>query len=235
MSQRANHGPFGPVTVGGRHRSDERNASVLRYLREQVEPVHLSELAAEIVREAREAEGVIHEDGDADPLGRVQVRLHHVDLPKMDDAGVLDYDAERRVASLPDERRQETPPLDSTLELLARRERRYALECVGQHHRMAMVDLAREVAEREFRGRDEEAPVEAVERIHVSLSHVHVPKLEDAGAIRYDRERDLVTASEGTEPLLSLCRRLGDVVDDRLGASATDGPRRRTAIGESDE
>jgi hypothetical protein len=40
----------------------------------------------------------IREDGsdaaDADVVERVQVALHHVHLPKMDELGILDYDQE---------------------------------------------------------------------------------------------------------------------------------------------
>lgn len=48
---------------------------------------------------------------------RVAIRLHHVSLPKLDEAGVLDYDAEENVV-----RYSPTPDVESLLDYLRERD-----------------------------------------------------------------------------------------------------------------
>lgn len=66
---------------------------------------------------------------------------------------------------------------------------------------MALSDLADEIAGWEAGTETEEVPRSAVERVHVSLYHAHVPKLADAGIVNYDRDRDVVALSADGERL----------------------------------
>lgn len=54
--------------------------------------------------------------------------------------------------------------------------------------------LARYVAEAELEASESGIPEETVERIHASLYHVHLPRLEAAGLVEYDPDRDVVVA-----------------------------------------
>lgn len=62
--------------------------------------------------------------------------------------------------------------------------------------------LARYVAEAEQEALERGIPDETVERIHASLYHVHLPRLDAAGLLEYDPDRDVVVAD--AEELKSL-------------------------------
>jgi hypothetical protein len=75
--------------------------------------------------------------------------------------------------------------------LLSAERRRLALDVVT--NRSTPLDLgavARAVATRET---DADVPDDAtVERVAISLHHVHLPKLHDAGVVRYDTETNQI-------------------------------------------
>lgn len=81
-------------------------------------------------------------------------------------------------------------------EVFAHRRRRYALRGLRMHDTpMALADLADEVAIRENEAPITEISPESVKRVYLSLYHTHIPKLEDAGFVRYDQEQDSVALS----------------------------------------
>lgn len=61
---------------------------------------------------------------------------------------------------------------------------------------MSLMDLAREIVRREG---EESQPVDEAElkQVLISLYHIHVPKLADAGFVRYNRDEQRVTLSAG--------------------------------------
>lgn len=65
---------------------------VLSQLLDRDEPVPLDELAEHVAEEV----GVDSEDGRQ----HIAISLHHVYLPKLDDGGFVDYDAERRTVTV---------------------------------------------------------------------------------------------------------------------------------------
>lgn len=66
--------------------ASRRRRELLRYLREHPdEAVDLTALVSGVRERCREA-------GGADAQTEIQVRLHHSDLPKLEDAGVVEYD-----------------------------------------------------------------------------------------------------------------------------------------------
>lgn len=90
--------------------------------------------------------------------------------------------------------------VDVVFDLLADQRRRYVLACLLDNTQsMALTDLAEDVAVRENEGTLTEIPEEEVQAISTSLYHIHIPKLVDAGAVEYDRNRDLVRISESTD------------------------------------
>lgn len=70
---------------------DEHRRTVVEVLAEEGRPIGLSLLAESVVAEMRDASVDAPTPGDVE---RVKVELHHHHLPKLDAAGVLDYDYE---------------------------------------------------------------------------------------------------------------------------------------------
>lgn len=71
--------------------SSERRRRALDALAGRSTTVDLETLATEVAARAAEAGAVGGESTD-----RVALTLHHAHLPRLDDAGVVDYDPERR-------------------------------------------------------------------------------------------------------------------------------------------
>jgi len=93
--------------------------------------------------------------------------------------------------------------LDTYFRLLSNQRRRHVLDCLQEYRNpMALSDLADEVAVREYETRITEIPAEEVTDIYVSLYHVHVPKMQDAGLVEYDQDRDLVSLVDDGEELI---------------------------------
>lgn len=90
--------------------------------------------------------------------------------------------------------------LDVVFDVLANQRRRYALARLTEHAQpITLADLAEDVADRENEGPMTEVSNEEVQTIRTALYHNHIPKLEDAGAVEYDRDRNLVLLSETTD------------------------------------
>lgn len=98
----------------------------------------------------------------------------------------------------------DAPPLHVLLDVLANRRRRHALQCLCESGApMTIQELADEVATLE-RAR-EAVPNLDGDRITVSLSHCHVPKLAEAEIVAYTRKYDeveLSVAPSVVEPFL---------------------------------
>lgn len=71
--------------------SDQRRRYVLYYLREQGSPVSIDELADQVT---------MWESDHAADRGQLLADLHHNQLPRLDDAGVVNFDPEDGYASL---------------------------------------------------------------------------------------------------------------------------------------
>ncbi|SEW19528.1 DUF7344 domain-containing protein [Halobacterium jilantaiense] len=93
---------------------------------------------------------------------------------------------------------QEAHALDESAlhDLLSSERRRHALDCLTEHGPMALPDLADEVADREHDEPLPQVPEDAVLTIYLSLYHTHVPKLQTAGVVDYDQDRDLVALAD---------------------------------------
>ncbi|MFU8868968.1 hypothetical protein [Natronococcus sp.] len=100
------------------------------------------------------------------------------------------------------------PDVDAVLDLLANRRRRRALTVLeADDRRLTVHDLTRELAVEEAGPHITDVPGETVQRIFVSLRHVHLPKLADLELVEYDRDRGLVEPTDrlaGLEPYLSI-------------------------------
>lgn len=79
------------------------------------------------------------------------------------------------------------PELDDVCRLLANERRRHALECLKSHEgSLSVGELADEVAAREA---DESPPPSGKRRsVYTSLAQIHLPKLDEFGAVEYDAD-----------------------------------------------
>lgn len=79
-------------------RLTDRRIAILGALEDQPAPVDVCELLVELVSQEGHAQ-------DSPAADRIAARLHHIDLPLLDDAGLLEYDVEdRTVSRRPDHR-----------------------------------------------------------------------------------------------------------------------------------
>jgi len=79
------------------------------------------------------------------------------------------------------------------------------LRCLRSADRpVALADLARDVVARERETDARDVPEEAVEQCYVRLYHVHLPKLAEAGYLRYDVDRATVASTTEADSLTPL-------------------------------
>lgn len=70
--------------------------------------------------------------------------------------------------------------------------RRRALKILDSHDRqMELMELTQRI-----RAASENSDQEDAERIHLSLYHQHLPKLEEAGFVEFDHEEEILTLTE---------------------------------------
>ena len=89
---------------------------------------------------------------------------------------------------------------DELFGALAHRRRRLILTVLQAHGRLDVESLADRIAAAERTGGDA-VPDEEVTRVHVSLFHHHLPKLDEIGLVDLDPDADLVSLSETGERL----------------------------------
>jgi hypothetical protein len=94
----------------------------------------------------------------------------------------------------------DTDSLDQSTvhDLLSSERRRHVLSCLADHGRMALPDLADEIADREHDAPLSQVPEDAVLTTYLSLYHTHVPKLTEAAVVSYDQDRDIVALVDDT-------------------------------------
>lgn len=97
-----------------------------------------------------------------------------------------------------------SPSLSTTMvhSVLANRRRRDALRYLKENETpIALADLADEIAARETEQSIPEIPAAEVKRVHTSLWHNHIPKLDDSGIVECDRDTGAVTVIEIDEQI----------------------------------
>lgn len=73
---------------------------------------------------------------------------------------------------------------------------RFLLYCLSRHGTMALWDLADEVVVWTTGKRVPDVPAERCRTVYLTLYHTHVPRLERAGLVEYEDDRDLVALSD---------------------------------------
>jgi hypothetical protein len=98
--------------------------------------------------------------------------------------------------------------MDTLHEVLAHQRRRDALRCLEESETpITVADLAEDVAKHEQGSNPSEILTDVVRQIHICLYHVDIPKLADAGLVKYDSQTTTVRYdghSDGVEELLKI-------------------------------
>jgi len=96
------------------------------------------------------------------------------------------------------------PPEDRLLQLLSNRRRRDVVEYLRDEAvPVAVSELSEHVVDRELERSVMDTP-ELEESVRISLYHCHLPKLEDAGIVAHDRDRNAVEPADQFERALDV-------------------------------
>jgi DNA-binding transcriptional ArsR family regulator len=89
-----------------------------------------------------------------------------------------------------------THELETVLDVCSHKHRRIVLAALTNRERpISIDDLTDEIIKHNHHAPPTEAGDETVTQVQVSLYHVHLPKLAEAGFIQYDRERQVVEST----------------------------------------
>lgn len=187
--------------------SSRRRRVTLSVLGSRSDPLPVDELVARVAD--RTADG-----SDPTPRERVRALLHHVDLPKLAEAGfVARHDGAVELADHPVladpvvEQALDSPlsedRLDAVFAALADARRQRVLRVLREMgHALAPREIAILVAAREADTSPQNVPVEAVDPVHAAIHHVHLPKLDEAGLVER-RDDGTVTDDASDVPVTS--------------------------------
>lgn len=91
------------TSVDQRSLSDEQ-WMVYNCLRDRSRPIRLSSLARELVEKRRKTwkAKALDDAMDVDPAELIEIQLHHVVLPSLEDLGILAYDPGRKTVAPPE-------------------------------------------------------------------------------------------------------------------------------------
>jgi DNA-binding transcriptional ArsR family regulator len=91
--------------------------------------------------------------------------------------------------------------------LLAKRRRRLVIRVLAEIGTpISVTDLARRIGERE----KDSLSNECLRSIRTSLHHIHLPKLDDAGVVRYDRTEEMVYAEPDLHSLIRFLEKVAE-------------------------
>jgi hypothetical protein len=93
--------------------------------------------------------------------------------------------------------------VNEAFDLLRNARRRGVLYVLKRNGRMSVHTIARRIAEWQSEGNSSAPDTESIE---TSLVHAHLPKLDDAGVIEYDRDEEAVELDESARDLDPLLR-----------------------------
>ena len=166
-------------------------------------------------------------DDEAGDDWLLRTRFHHTHLPKLDGAGLLDYDADRSLVRpgradqfealhsvVADYEADDRPvSLDALFDLLSAFRRRTAYRTLLAHGDLSLPDLADEVVIAECDRTLPEIDPDDVLQVYLSLYHTHVPKLAEAGLVEYDQDGDFVALTDDGRALESVVEDLCEAVE----------------------
>lgn len=182
--------------------SDETRRHILRVLHENAGVTPIECLAERLIADS--------EDLDTTDTESLQVRLHHVHLPKLADYGFINWDKQEQTVSTPNRSVHETAGFhERTMndsEGTAREftdDRLHAVLAIIEYEQesISREALARRLAQQEFDGQATESQIE---NIGVELHHKHLPKLAETGLIEYNADDGTAEYLESVESTADL-------------------------------
>ena len=193
-----------------RHLADDRRRRLLRYL--VCEECHCSPFTDLVAHIAASGEGDRRRD--------VAVSLAHVDLPALEEAGVVEFDVSETIALRSDaalawllewvddvERSLDGTrhrPSTEWFDAFAHPWRRHTVALLWRHNVLSLPDIANEVAVEDRRAPITELAPEDVLEVYNELYERHLPKLREAGVVEYDQESDTLALDRRSPPVASL-------------------------------
>lgn len=200
-----------------------RRRTLLSTLQRESQPKELQQVAVHV---AAAEQGVHPADVDDDARRRAYVSLYQSHVPKLIDAGVLEYGDEDettvRTTTLGDgilafstdlttAMGEDDFQADVQFDLLANSRRRSVVRYLAAVESATTVDeLATTVGAAEQGTTTTELSTEQRKRIYVSLYQVHLPKLADSDVIEYDPDTGSVRATDRVPTLHEVVQRLED-------------------------
>jgi DNA-binding transcriptional ArsR family regulator len=141
------------------------------------------------------------------------------------------YTTEGRDAPTDDATPRGSVDIDDVFEVLGNARRRAVLGRVAEGSALTHGELAEAIAAEEYG-----VPVEAVtaaqrKRVYVSLYQAHLPRLDEAGAVAFDRHRGSVEPGPRTDTYLSYLERCEAAGSDGGGQSRPLDVRLGVAVG----
>ncbi|MFW6003312.1 MAG: DUF7344 domain-containing protein [Halanaeroarchaeum sp.] len=89
---------------------------------------------------------------------------------------------------------------DELFEVLSNRRRRYAVHAVKQEgEAVELGDVAERVASWEYDVAESELSYDERKRVYTALQQSHLPKMDDAGIVAYDKERGVIEPKPALE------------------------------------
>lgn len=93
---------------------------------------------------------------------------------------------------------------DDLFEVLSNAHRRFVVSCLATHpNPLAVADFATELACWECKTPSDHISAEQVESRYINLYHVHIPKMADAGILRYNQEQDTIALADECDGITS--------------------------------
>jgi len=128
------------------------------------------------------------------------------DVPRPGAAAEQDLDVEettdRTETEEPEEEGVEELSLDVVFEILKNERRRSVLEYLdGNEERVVLGELAEHIAARENDTTVESLTAQQRKRVYVGLYQCHLPKMDDAGIVEFDRNRGIVELAANASQL----------------------------------
>lgn len=183
--------------------SDETRRRILQVLHENPGILSTEDLAEQLIADS--------DDATPADTERLQIRLHHVHLPKLAEYGLINWDKQEQAVSTPNRPVHEPAGFreltkGSSEEAAPRPftdDRLNAVLAIIEYGQRppAREALARRLAQQEFEGQPTES---RVKDISVELHHKHLPKLAEAGLIEYNVDDGTVEYLESVESTASL-------------------------------
>lgn len=186
---------------GSNHRlidcvADATRRQVLAVLSDRTSPIDTGELATRVTA-AVEGEALV--DVTREASGSTHVSLVHAHLPKLSEAGLVQWDPDAETVAPGDHPALDDPAFrrlldvdaddwDDVLRKLRGARRRLALSVLADAGDLSRRTLARRVVARERDVDPDAVPDEAVDDARIDLYHVHLPGLEQVGLVELDGE-----------------------------------------------